>query len=347
MNSDGRTEAQAVAAIALALNEIEASGIGWKTPEHGVKEMFNEAKRASFFGDKYNFRRYNPVRKCAFLDCAATGEDVSENSHVLAKQSSLFPLVDNPGKPIVLQPNLRSSQPESMRKIDLKEASTFIGYCEKHEGDFTAFETDKRLRTASHYMLQLMRSAARELWRKQIFIDGLFDIADLYATAIDKLPGATDETKRYWFEKIVDPLVDLRIHAEIQWSRLFSIHIDLTKNLDEDKLPDWVASIEYDSKLRVALSGSSLNHFEQGAPMYVMAIFPNRDKTLLLLASSKDDALPVQRYAKEWLDTDASRDATVRAWMGHTDHWFTSPKWWNECFPTSDREAILRQLTKI
>ncbi|MCB5275507.1 hypothetical protein BJG92_03058 [Arthrobacter sp. SO5] len=324
---------------------------GWNGPDHGIKPSFGSLKKSFQRGDKREAKApgYNP--RCAYIGCNVQGKKlVSSNSHVIAKSASIMPLADPRTAPHlkVLQPDYRDLTNPALRPVDVGQASTFIGYCRPHEDSFQTFEREKELKTTEHYMLQLMRSAAREVWKKEVYINSLEEIGQTYKGAVDGLRISSEE-KDHWRKRIQSPVDDLQTEAAIQWGRLHSIHTDLYAALHSNTLPRWVIKTEYESNLKVALSGSTfLDELPAvegapAAPMFVMAVIPNGNKTLMLLASSSDDSLWVQSYGMAHL---ANPDALTQAWMGATDHWFTSPEWWNDHAPEALRRDVLDRLAR-
>ena len=357
----GLDEAQAIEGFIAAINSISNANLGWRNADHGIKESFDALKFAFFQGDKRALQDPSYVRECAFVGCGVrgkgpTGEElVSANSHVIANAASITPLASESPRPHlkVLQPDLNDVSNPKMRKVSPTEASTFIGYCRTHEDFYQVFEKQKKLTKAEHYMLQLTRSAAREVWKKEVFQESLDRIRETYKEAVDLL-HISQQDKDDWNRKIQDPLDALWFHAQGQKIRLHQIHLDLTASIKAPELPEWVSQIEYDSTLKVALSGSTfLDHLPSigpgapSAPMLVITLVPNGDKTLLLMASSKDDARWVKLYEAQFLQTPARRDCTILAWMTATDHWFANPEWWNHELSEQSRKDILKRLSTV
>lgn len=51
--------------------------------------------------------------------------------------------------------------------IGIRDASTFPGFCDAHEAQFAAFESQKRMTAEDHYWLQAFRTICREIYTKR------------------------------------------------------------------------------------------------------------------------------------------------------------------------------------
>lgn len=282
--------------------------------------------------------RHSPKQytTCAYRGCSLGNPRLS---HVLAKAAAIGPIAEDGH---VRSPRLADAG-VSVEPVGWSNASTFRGYCEKHEDLFHDFETVKQLSITEHYILQAMRSAAREERRLQTYVDYLERVLEEY----DRMGGSSPEAGRPLIADVVDPLQALHSFATIQWSRLTAIHNDLIQALGSTCLPAWIRQWSDPQPPDVGFSANTvLNRSDGDSVVVVVTSFYNAGARLTIVASSRDDAMNVQLYSEQFAGTLPQRDSLVRAWLRGTDHWFARPSWWDN-LPQAESQAIQRDLFLI
>lgn len=265
-----------------------------------------------------------------------TLSEISYNGHLLSPQYSI-------GDNKIL-----------LSSIGLANASTFPGYCEKHESVFWGFETRKVITHPFEILLQIQRTIARELARldnnyiiiKQkvdeydVFLKnrlaGLFQ--DKWSTTISEFPGIEEsffilynvdnplrnrlntisnlcENVKTFLEQIVNPQLSSQ---------------DITKHDIQQQI--YLAEFTIEKKLPIALSGiaESVYPSESGLKkgFYFLSVLPRQESTHIIIHGPKEFSELAQQELDKFYD--ANRPDTMQHFIEHfsilhTDHWFLSP----------------------
>lgn len=326
------SEASALNAFARTVRDFRIASNGLPKDPQVAQILTNDLLKSHYVPDSKS-------GLCHFHDCR---QSAIPHSHVIANAAGISPLADGGH---VLTPNLADPLAPTMSEIGRNLASTFPGYCRQHELLFAGFEVAKRFSTVRHYMLQLMRSAAREYWKKSKHVERMVAMVASYELAISQLPIKQSE-KEDWSKKLTTPLKALIVKGSIERDYLHFIHKDLTESVDSSELPGWVSVHRHSSELRVAVSGSTLIPTSSRENlMIVLASVTDGPHTLTLFASTSDDGPLVSAYARTFAG-DGSMDDLLLAWMSGMDHWFANPTWWYG-LPEERRSSILRELVTI
>jgi len=328
--------------------DIRRLYVEWESTDSASRPLINRALARHGSGDKSDPK---VGARCAYKGC---GSKPIYNSHAITKSIGLDPLVEEGH---VVRPDLSDPNDPKVARIGRHRASTFNGYCNAHEQLFSAaFERHRKLTTPYHHALQLMRSAAREAWKKTGFINYMDMNVDAYAAGIDWLSISAEE-KQAWTHRIVDPLRVIRRNAADELELLTTLQKQLVAVHKGSPLPSQIRVFEYNSNQRVAISGSTYfkdstalleNQVVQLPPhTIVLTAFPNKTEngnTLMLVGSPAGYEVLLDAYVAAHLRSDQKREQTVREWMTTgTDHWFASPSWW-ESLPEAERGLIVEGL---
>ena len=138
----------------------------WENPESiypqkvKTKILFDNAKRIS--------RNHKNRRKCLVQGCNCK---TIRKSHSISKNLFLESISENS---IVISPSFDNSEGRMvLKQKGIGNASTFPGFCEKHEELFLDFEQNGEFKKTNHFNLQLFRTICREyyikVFRKETF----------------------------------------------------------------------------------------------------------------------------------------------------------------------------------
>jgi hypothetical protein len=258
---------------------------------------------------------------------------------VIASAAGIGPLLTN-GK--VHTPKL-SLDKYTVEPVAQRSASTFAGYCRRHEESFHSFENALKLDKPQHYMQQMMRSAAREMTELEVKADAY----DRLLEFCNDLKGSNGGLPPVPIaDAFIDAITEQSVHLGIAHAHMMFVHTDATERVEANatELPDWLVAINHERRYEVAISGSASvlfvgEQFSRVSPL-VFVTTPNGDNALTLLGSTKDDSREVMSYMRRALNKDESAEKLISDWMSVTDHWFAKTHWWHERTDVSKSDIL-------
>jgi len=275
-------------------------------------------------------------------------------SHTISLGASIRLIAENGH---VLMPRYGEDGIDLVR-IGVRDASTFPGFCEQHEQQFSGFETQKAMTEEQHFRLQLFRTICREIHskkhqqqkaeamlaehrrRRDAFVLQRLNMA----AGPDRPVGVADMA----FEndqmetKLVDHLAGIASDLP-ELRTLYDGVLDEIRN-GSDRLAMLVMNL--DLQLPVCLSGFGILNYRDGGVLKrahcILAILPEAGGTKMLLAAPNEHEAALDRHA-----ADLSSFAVIEmleSWMIQgTDHWFITPSAWNS-IPEIRQRAIRERL---
>ena len=120
----------------------------------------SEADRLRLFhtAEKRWAKRWLRPSPCMHEGCT---EPSIPRSHSISMSASIKLIAENGH---VVTPRFGKNGVE-MQRIGIRDASTFPGFCVRHEAQFREFETKKEMSSDRHYLLQMFRTLCREIFR--------------------------------------------------------------------------------------------------------------------------------------------------------------------------------------
>jgi hypothetical protein len=228
-------------------------------------------------------------------------------------------------------------------RVALKLASTFPGYCERHERIFAIFEVPKKLSTPRDFELQILRSAARELQTADNMVEFFGAIQAAYEVLLPNL-DLTVAQRKLLSTQLLEPVASLVSSKSIFHAHLYFLHNDLVDRMSSSDKATYVVAIRFDEVVPVCLSGStsmsySLDGSDTRSCVVIAVVIPNGDHSLILLATEKTDAEMLDHYARDYFGSVEQQRDSIISWMAHgTDHWFVNRSWWDELAPAAREE---------
>ncbi|MHA8018666.1 hypothetical protein ACX94F_01240 [Stenotrophomonas hibiscicola] len=311
---------------------------------------------AYFGGMNEALRAWGRTKECMVPNCK---ERSIAKSHAVSKQMSLATIAEERH---VLEPQLdKRSGALGLVQVGVGDASTFPGFCSKHEQLFVGFENSKEMTSPEHYGLQVYRSACRELFRTRWKVEYDTQMVDTFVKRRDEgiqrmilehlaNAGHTNVSNlSLW--SIEDPAVD---HAREMIGHVQGV----AKKFESELLPalekgvfsgDFsdcrIVSVHIDVELPVALCGSGGFYVEPQNPHLVTAllsVIPQPKSTLIFMCAEAAQETYLQEYLKYWSTHSIKLLSMIESWMIFgTDQWYLRPSIWNT-LPTSRQESILR-----
>lgn len=282
-------------------------------------------------------------KTCIFQGC---GNKSIKKSHTIQKSGSLK-VISNESH--LLHPVLDVTANElimKMVKIGIGDASTFPGFCEKHEKIFSKFEERKDIDSVEEATLQAYRSICREIVINKIELERVNKGILKYKNERNrhaKLILQNQTLKKV--ESVKVEYDDYRINfAKMSKSKLTdkinfltNIHdkfLAIMNNKDNDNI--FMEVIKIDIRFPVALSGIgyanimvSENNIREVKS--VLNIIPFESSTILIFVGDINDKDILQQHIERVSQHPFLILNFIESFMMHgTDHWFVNPKIWND-----------------
>lgn len=311
----------------------------------------NESERNEHFYKflRLKIERWKTSRRCIYVGC--TNKSVRK-SHTISKSNNLKLICEN-GK--LLTPFLDDKKGGmNVREIGLNEASTFPGFCIKHESLFSSFEKTGKLKVTKDFQLQIYRTICREILVKEVYIEYFNKIiADYIVYRDKKLIILIKEKLGADFvinnQKLINSMrfQECKTYIEnIMLDKLDSFAKDLEKlrneflkgmmqDLEEMKTVNiYAIAICIDIEIPVALAGRGNFVVDDGKNSDVVVIIntiPFKNGTYFILASLNKYKKFIDSYVDYYQQHPLLLINMVENWMVHgSDHWFIKPSIWNQ-----------------
>ena len=244
-----------------------------------------------------------------------------------------------------------------MKRIGIRDASTFPGFCERHEAIFAEFETKKKMSSDRHYLLQTFRTLCREIFhirrQKERFESMLneyrerrrgFIIARIrkahHSKPIDNIDITfkNDEIERRAANVIDSLSEDLPI--------LRGLYRDLFDDIQNCTNESTLFVRNFNIRLPVCLSGLGVLNYIQGdtpkRALCILAIIPEEQESHVILGATKEHMNALDSYFND--ESSPSVLAMMESWLCHgSDHWFMTPSTWH-AIPESRQKVILERI---
>lgn len=321
--------------------------------------FFNESDRAKHQFDFINkgVRDWKKSKQCMVPDCS---KHSINKSHTIPKGMSLTQISEC-GNLLTPGSDQKLGIPV-LKPVGVSLATTFPGFCPRHERLFLKFETQMKLETEEHIYLQTYRAACRELFRSRHVIEQLDKNIPSYCllrderlrklvqqrmlnkgfpqnTVIESFSMSNDPLITQWDDKIAGLR---RLSAHIQ-DRLIPALENAVFNGREEEID--VTAIHLDLQIPVALSGCAPVFFNahglQKEVLILINVVPCAGHSLLIIGCDINNKDYVHRYISNWTVNPFSIISMIETWMVNgTDQWYLKPSVWN-ALPDCRKTAIL------
>lgn len=313
--------------------------------------FFSESEKNKLFYKtlKLKLEKWKTSRNCIYIGC---NNKSVRKSHTISKSNNLKLICEN-GK--LLTPFLDDKKKGmNVREIGLNEASTFPGFCDKHEQLFSAFEKSGKLNITKDFQLQIYRTICREILVKELYIEHFKKISDDYIVYRDKkLIHLIKEKLGIDFVnnnlKLINSMKFQECKTKIENLMLDKID-SFTKDLNELRngllkgmIQDmeniesenvYAVAISLDIEIPVALAGRGnfiANNIKKSDVTVILNVIPYKNGTYFILASIKKYKKYLDSYIDYYKQHPLLLINMVENWMVHgSDHWFIKPSIWNQ-----------------
>jgi hypothetical protein len=300
---------------------------------------------------KNQSKNWKKPKNCIYLGCK--NKSVVK-SHTLTKNVFLSSVAEN-GKVYRPSQDIKAGKLK-IEKVGISEASTFPGFCPRHEDIFNEFERKRKIETSSEILKQVYRTICREVVVKEHKIESYKKFLNTYLEYRDKKLNE---------ELLMQPFIKLMKQRGVEFQSLKfngadylkkylerdikNIEYDLKefKKLFYNKLHDeledksvyeyfWGYNIHVAQHIPLALSGRgsflvSTESKKQRRIELILNVLPFEGNTLISIFSLKSDETNVMAYLGYYLSQDFGVINMIESWMVHgSDHWFLSPSVWEK-----------------
>lgn len=301
---------------------------------------------------------WNKSNVCIFKGCK---EKSIIGSHSIQKSSSLKLIAEN--NHVIAIKFDRVREKLAATKVGTNIASTFPGFCKKHEDLFSHFETRKELVKSHDFYLQVYRTVCREIVNKNRNINILEERKRQYLTFRNKKLGEhlanvlgsefisehkinadafkfeyCDHRIRQIDEKIKTLKKDIK-------GFLYKFHAGILSDIQVEKSNKiYVNVLEIDIEVPVCLAGRgnfALSHNSRIKNIdVILNVLPFPNKTFIV-------ASVLSKYKNE-LDLYINRFSNpleavnmIESWMVHgSEHWFIKPSVWDKIQTKFKKEIV-------
>nr|WP_298924643.1 hypothetical protein [uncultured Allomuricauda sp.] len=250
-------------------------------------------------------------------------------------------------------------------EIGINNASTFPGYCTKHEDMFKDFEVNKDFKNGQDLSLQLYRTVCREIVISKNQIKNLEHLIKRYKEfRNDKIRDAifadigeeVINTSDLDFKDVKFTNEDARLYKannslkeRYRYLNEFlivyrnALNNDLTKKKFQKTA---YKAITFDRVIPVALAGRGNFKIKLKTKIkeveVIFNVIPLKDKTYIFISTLKKHITYLNAYMSQFINP-LEFVSMVECWMIHgSDHWFLSPSVWNKIDKKKQTEIIDR-----
>jgi hypothetical protein len=313
-----------------------------------------EKTRTLFDHIRRHWKAWERAGPCMYRDC---GRSSVRHSHALHKSGPLAQIAEARH---VLTPRLDRGRQLGMQRIGVNVASTFPGFCEKHEQLFAEFETTGRISRPRHFALLAFRTVCGEIARKRHAIEGVESYLEAYrqarfgyfnaavqsvrpASRLRTLEIKGDNLERYVSAKVEEAKADLR---ELEGE----LYDELFEYIDAQRGEPCLNVLLLPYEVPVSLSGLGSLKYEYAGRKHLalcpLGILPQPGSTVAFIGAARRHSAVVDHYQAQMQVGFGALNA-MEAWMVYgSDHWFIRPSIW-EHLPRPRQSKILKAVMSV
>jgi len=249
----------------------------------------------------------------------------------------------------------------SVKRIGVREASTFPGFCETHEQLFTPFESTGRITDGHQTVLQAFRTLCREIARKRHDVDYMKRAMEHWRAARfnyfknaihSAAPGIKIQQVTQKGNGLEEASTKMLAEGEDDLRELGELYDELFRYIDAGHPEPCVHALDMCQEIAlnipVALSGLGVLRYQDASrkkhrALCLIGILPQGETTLTVMAAARRHCDAIELFANKMLSGFGALHA-MESWMVYgSDHWFIRPSAW-EAIPESRRSLILKAI---
>jgi hypothetical protein len=300
-------------------------------------------------------RDWGQPGRCMYHGCDAQS---IRRSHTIHRAGSIGRIAENQH---VLTPVLNNNGEMEMGRFGINTASTFPGFCVKHEQLFAEFENTGSITSERHVVLQAYRTLCREVARKDHEIIGLQRILEqrktmrqeyLLRSIQETWTDAALQSVEVEGDEIEDYITTLLNGAKEAAAELRGdLHDELFEAISGQPLKSALQTISIPIEMSVSLSGlgelSYRRDCDSDQPPFqatcLLGVLPQNGSTLAFIGADRKHVDVVKGYCS-WMANGFNSLNAIESWMiNGSDHWFIRPSAW-AAIPQQRQDRVLRSL---
>lgn len=276
-------------------------------------------------------------------------------SHTISKSSSLKIIADESRHVLGHKQNLANFQKNNaqfkLERIGINNASTFKGFCKKHDKEFfSCFEDSPFIGTKEQCTALTYRSVAKEIYAKEEAIK-----------AAKFMRRNADRGKSIFLQIIIQKeIYPYKLGSEMALSELYKIKSNLDAELSNNSNDSYnFLVIESASPLPIVVSSitnpthdfkdehlQDLANLEGAAEQLVFNAFTSNDKGFVVFSWLKK-AEVIDRFINSLLEIDKKDmfSYLVKFFFSSAENTFISPDWWNTL--STEQQQKIEALFKV
>jgi hypothetical protein len=303
-----------------------------------LARIANRARASMQDLTRKQLEQWTASRQCIVTGC----QNVAiQRSHTIQKAGPLSRIAENN---VVLTPHFNAvTNKVRMRKITTAAASTFPGFCPRHEALFRDFESNRRLKKDIDFILQAYRATCRETVRMQIESAYWKEHKDDFNQAFDRIlfselasiirargVDTTPEAVSDFFDKCnnrahtdaLDILIDTELNdlQALEQSHLAMLEQGMFSGVNFESP---VGSLTLPEQLPVCLSGLDCINLQSGQTqrrvLLILNVIPEDKLTHLVVSTSLDDQQFIGAYLDRIQGLLAALNTVEAAMLNSTD----------------------------
>jgi hypothetical protein len=308
-----------------------------------AQKLFDQLRR--------NWKIWETPGQCMYRGC---NQPSIRRSHSIQKVGHLERIAESQH---VLTPRIDTHGKLGMKRIGVNLASTFPGFCERHETLFSEFEVHSSVSTPRHVALQAFRTLCREIFRVRNEVAGLDTWIDQYrrarsnhyiaavhkAAPYAKVQGV--EVKGDGVEQFMVTKLKSTKHVLSELER--ELYVELFEYISDEKREPCLKIISLPFEVPVACSGfGNLTYKQDGKRREAfcpLGILPQDGSTIAYFVT----AWKHSRISGFYFDLMCAGFGALNAmesWLVNgSDHWFIRPSAWLS-IPPARQTKILEQI---
>jgi len=341
LNTGAQLTAEEVNILNLALDELVA-----EVSDNHLPFLGSEGERKGLLHGAWRDlgKAMRRPRTCVYPGCA---DQSIPRSHTIQKAGPLSFIAE--GSHIVAPGFASNSAGYTIVRVGLNDASTFPGFCQRHEALFHEFETTGEIKTDRDIVLQVFRTICREIAVKQIQMANIRKVREAHDLLVSsrgmeilKRRLGAAFVKRHGIRSLTFDRVSKAQVAMLEAERELG---EALKGLETEFLP--ASSMELDGRgdslchvsvavqqpLPVCLAGVANfwidDHGKRLSVRTILNVLPSLQRTLVVATTLAAHERYLHTYMRQMLHQMNGPLIMVETWMVRgTDHWFMTPSEW-------------------
>lgn len=259
-------------------------------------------------------------------------------AHTISKSSGLTEIADSTNHVLGLKTNLgnldRNDGKLKLEKIGINKASTFTGFCSKHDKDlFACFEDKPFIATKEQCIALTYRSVAKEIYGQEGLLSNAIFMRDM-----DKGSPLIHQIR---FQNFIQQY-ELGIRESINKLTIVKKNLD-SAILKRAHKPYSFLIIKFSSPIPIVVSSmiepthdfkgnliQNLTDLRLNSAHIVLNAFSNNQKGFVVLSWLKEEKT-IEKFVKSLLDKDKEYifSSLINLFLSSSENSYISPEWWN------------------